>query len=120
MARVLLTGDAKDDIRGLDNSVRARVAKDLQKLKTSPSSRGEPLGSKGTGNLTGLRKMYVGPNKEYRAVFAAEGDEIAVVMVVATRADAECYELALARVHLMSNEKQQTEMTALLISIIGR
>jgi len=119
MARVQLTDDAQDDIRGLDNSLRIRVLKDLQKLKISPSSRGDPLGSKAPGNLTGLRKMYVGPSKGYQAVFAAQGDEIAIVIVVATRADAECYELALARVRLMSDQRQQSEMTKLLISIIG-
>lgn len=119
MARVELTDDAKDDIRGLDRSVQVRVLKDLEKLKASPDMRGEPLGSRNNGNLSGLRKLYVGPNKGYRAVFAADGDEIAIVMVVASRADSECYELALARVRLLSDQKQQDEMTALLMSIIG-
>jgi mRNA interferase RelE/StbE len=63
MARVELTDDAKDDIRGLDGSVKARVLKDLKKLETSPADRGQPLGSRDTGNLTGLRKLYVGPKK---------------------------------------------------------
>lgn len=120
MARVQLTDDAKDDIRGLDGSVRTRVLKDLQKLEDSPSLRGDPLGSRKTGNLTGLRKLYVGPNKGYRAVFAAEGDNLAIVMVVATRSDQECYQLALARVRLMSDEDKQAEMTELLLSIIGQ
>lgn len=60
MARVELTDDAKDDIRGLDGSVKARVLKDLQKLNTSAADRGEPLGSRSSGNLTGLRKLPVG------------------------------------------------------------
>lgn len=120
MARVQLTDDAKDDILGLDGAVRARVLKDLQKLKTSPADRGAPLGSRETGNLTGLRKLYVGPNKGYRAVFAADGDVLAVVVVVAARADGECYELALSRLRLLGNAEQQTEMTKMLMSIIGR
>lgn len=120
MARVELTDDAKDDIRGLDGSVRTRVLKDLKKLATSPSDRGDPLGSRDTGNLTGLRKLYVGPKKGYRAVFAAEGDVLAVVVVVAARAESECYELAVTRMRLLADGDQRTEMTQLLMSIIGQ
>ncbi|UVO13794.1 type II toxin-antitoxin system RelE/ParE family toxin [Mycobacterium sp. SVM_VP21] len=119
MARVQLTDDAKDDIRGLDGSVRTQVLKDLKKLEVAPSQRGGPLGSRNSGNLTGLRKLYVGPNNGYRAVFAAEGDNLAVVMVVAARADAECYEMAVARLMLMSDQSQQNEMVSLLKSIMG-
>ena len=120
MARVELTDDAKDDIRGLDVSVKIRVLKDLEKLKDSPADRGQPLGSRDTGNLTGLRKMYVGPNKGHRAVFAADGDVIAIVVVVAARAESECYELAVARMRLLADSGQRTEMTQMLLSIIGR
>lgn len=73
-----------------------RVLKDLKKLETSPSDRGQPLGSRNTGNLTGLRKIYVGPRKGCRAVFTTEGDAIAIVMVVAARSESECYELAVS------------------------
>jgi mRNA interferase RelE/StbE len=120
MARVQLTDDAKDDIRGFDGSIRARVMKDLKKLETSPADRGEPLGSRNSGNLTGLRKLPVGPNKGYRAVFTAEGDELAVVIVVAARQEQECYELALARVRLISDHQEKSEMAALLQAIAKR
>lgn len=120
MARVELTDDAKDDIRGLDRSVAARVLKDLKKLETSPASRGAPLGNRATGDLSGLRKLRVGPRNAYRAVFAAEGDHLAVVMVVAARADAECYEMAVARLALLAGDERHSEMARLLISIIGR
>lgn len=119
MARVELTDDAKDDIRGLDGSVKARVLKDLQKLKTSPADRGEPLGSRDTGNLTGLRKLKVGPKKGYRAVYAAEGDTLAIVMVVAARSESECYQVALARIRLLADTEQRSEMAELLMSMIG-
>jgi mRNA interferase RelE/StbE len=114
MARVELTDDAKDDIRGLDGSVKTRVLKDLKKLETAPSNRGQPLGSRDTGNLTGLRKLYVGPRKGYRAVFAAEGDAIAIVMVVAARSESECYELAVTRIRLLADAGQRSEAAALL------
>jgi mRNA interferase RelE/StbE len=120
MARVELTDDAKDDIRGLDGSVKARVLKDLQKLKTSPADPGEPLGSRDTGNLTGLRKLSVGPKKGFRAVFAADGDVLAIVVVIAARSESECYQLAVARMRLIADTEQQSEMTRMLNSIIGR
>lgn len=120
MARVELTDDAKDDIRGLDGSVQVRVLKDLQKLKTSRADRGEPLGSRITGNLTGLRKLPVGPRKAYRAVFAADEDVLAVVVVAAARSESECYDLAVARMRLLADSDQQTEMTNLLMAVIGR
>jgi mRNA interferase RelE/StbE len=119
MARVELTDDAMDDIRGLDGSVKARVLKDLQKLKTSPGQRGEPLGSHNAGNLTGRRKLPVGPKKGYRVVFAADGDLLAVVVVVAARSESECYEVALARMRLITDVEQQSEVTKILMSIIG-
>jgi mRNA interferase RelE/StbE len=120
MARVTLTDDAKHDIRGLDRSVQTRVLKDLKKLETAPADRGQPLGSRRSGNLTGLRKLYVGPRKGYRAVFAAEGDTLAVVIVIAARADAECYEMALARLQRIAEPAKLTEMSKLLLSIMER
>ncbi len=120
MARVLLTDDAKDDIRALDGSVQPRVLKDLKKLETSPADRGQPLGSHNTGDLTGLRKLKVGPRKGYRAVFAAEGDDIAIVMVVAARSESECYQLAMTRIRLLADTEQRSEVAELLMSIMGR
>jgi mRNA interferase RelE/StbE len=118
MARIELTDDAKDDIRGLDRSVQARILRDLKKLEDSPSQRGAPLGSRKSGNLTGLRKLYIGPSSDYRAVFAADGDTVAVVMVVAKRAEEECYQLAVARLRLLSDAKDKNEVTALLMSLV--
>lgn len=114
MAPVLLTDDAKDDIRALDGSVRARIAKDLKKLENSPSQRGEPLGSQQSGNLTSFRKMYVGPKKGYRAVFLPDGDQLSVVLVVAEREDQQCYEMAVARIRLLSSTSQRAEVVQLL------
>ncbi|MBS9535829.1 type II toxin-antitoxin system RelE/ParE family toxin [Mycobacterium sp. M1] len=120
MARVELTDDAKNDIRRLDGSVRTRVLKDLQKLKTAPADRGAPLRARDTSNLTGLRKLRVGPKKAYRAVFAADGDTLAVVVVVAARSESQCHELALARLRLLADSAQRTELTNLLTAIMGR
>lgn len=117
MARVKLTDDAKDDVRGLDGSVQVRVVKDLKKLEVSPSDRGDPLGSRKSGNLTGLRKLYVGPDRGYRAVFAAEGDDLAVVMVVAARSDSECYEMAVARLELAGKEGHSEALKALIAAM---
>ncbi|MBY0440945.1 MAG: type II toxin-antitoxin system RelE/ParE family toxin [Mycobacteriaceae bacterium] len=119
MARVLLTDDAKDDIRDLDGSAKARVLSDLKKLETSPADRGQPLGARDMGNLTGLRKLKIGPRNAYRAVYATEGDAVAVVIVVGARSQAECYQLALTRIRLLADTEERSEVTGLLMSIIG-
>ena len=67
-----------------------------------------------------LRKLKMGHNKGYRAVFAAEGDDLAVVMVVAARSESECYELAVARIRLLASTEQRNEVAELLMSMIGR
>ena len=114
MARVELTDDAKDDLRNLDGSVTARVLKDLKKLESNPALRGEPLGVRKTGDLTGFRKLYVGPKKGYRAVFAADGDTLAVVLVIAEREDQLCYEMAVARIQLIASDAQRADVAKLL------
>lgn len=103
MAEVLLTEDAVEDLQGLDGAVRPQVFRALLRLENSPEQRGAPLGSNLGGNLTGYRKLVVG-RKSYRIVYRVEPDgSIAVVVVVAKRADNEVYELALARIKLHTN-----------------
>lgn len=100
MAVVKLLREAAEDVRDLDGSARVLVLKALEKLKTNPEQRGQPLGSKATGNLTSLRKLVVG-NRDYRIVYRClDADRIAVVMVVAKRADNEVYDLAVARLRM--------------------
>lgn len=118
MARVELTDDAKDDIRALDGSVQKRILKEITKLEIQPDQRGTPLGSRKSGNLTGFRKLYAGPNYAYRIVFTTDGNTLAVVMVVAEREDQACYELALARVRLLSDAEQKDEVVTLLKSLV--
>lgn len=48
----------------------------------------------------------------------ADGDVLALVVVVAARSDAECYELALARMKLLAGAGQ-TEATRMLLAVIG-
>lgn len=103
MARVEFTDDAREDLRDLDGSSRSIVFKALLKLRDQPEQRGQPLGSRARGNLTGLRKLVIG-NRDYRAVYqvTAAGD-VAIVIVVAKRAESEVYELAIARMRLSTD-----------------
>ena len=120
MARLQFTDDAKDDIRALDRSVQARVLKDLEKLKHSPVDRGGPLGARQyTGNLSGLRKLRVGPKDAYRAVYFADGDDLAIVMVVAARSDAHCYQLARTRLELMPDAPGVDGLRAFLLEMVS-
>ncbi|THJ68436.1 type II toxin-antitoxin system RelE/ParE family toxin [Arthrobacter echini] len=97
MASVQLTDDAREDLLGLDGSARKIVLKTLLKLEDQPESRGQPLGSRKTGNLTGLRKLVVG-DRDYRIVYRVEDDgTVWVIWVIGRRADDEVYALALAR-----------------------
>lgn len=100
MAHVVLTTEAREDLRGLDGAARKLVVKSIAKLSESPEQRGAPLGSRSTGNLTGLRKLVVG-DRQYRIVYQVEQDgSVCVVWVIGSRVDEECYDLALARVDL--------------------
>src|SRR5674476_1430473 len=110
MAKVLLTDDALEDLRGLGGSARKLGIKALGKLRDSPELRGAPLGSRRTGNLTGFRKVVVG-DRQYRIVYRVEDDgTICVVWVIGSRVDEECYRIAAARLELHADPKIAAEM----------
>lgn len=110
MATIILTPEAQEDIRALDGSARKLIMNGLKKLKDSPGQRGAPLGSHTSGNLTGLRKLVVG-NRQYRVVFRVDADEsIVVVWVVGSRVDAECYDLAVARLEMYTHRPELRDM----------
>ena len=120
MAKVLLTDDALEDLRGLDGSARKLVIKALGKLRDSLELRGAPLGSRRTGNLTGFRKVVVG-DRQYRIVYRVEDDgTICVVWVIGSRVDEECYRVAVARLELHADPKIAAEMGAALETLWRR
>jgi mRNA interferase RelE/StbE len=103
MARVTLTEDAEDDFYGLDGATQRIVAKGLIKLETEPAKRGQPLGSRSTGDLTTFRKLVVG-KKDYRIIYRVEpSGDVVVVWVIGPRSDEEAYVLAVARMRLHEN-----------------
>ena len=113
-ARVVLTDDARQDLRGLDGAARKIVANGIQKLQTDPALRGAPLGTRATGDLTGLRKLVVG-NRAYRIVYRVEADgTVAVVLVIAGRADDEVYRLAVARVAALADPERAAALRQLI------
>ncbi len=107
MGRVQLTSDAKEDLRDLDGSARILVLKALKKLETNPDDRGQPLGSSPKGSLVGFRKLVVG-DRLWRIVYRVEpSGDVTVVWVIAKRADAEVYELAVARLQISAELDEQ-------------
>ncbi|MGN6523268.1 MAG: type II toxin-antitoxin system RelE family toxin, partial [Actinomycetes bacterium] len=105
MARVVLTADAREDVRDLDGSARKLVLRALKKLEDDPLQRGQPLGS-GKDNLTGYRKLVVG-NRDYRVIYRVERDgTVVVVWVIGSRTDGECYALATARMKLAATDPE--------------
>lgn len=121
MAKVVLTNEAKEDIRDLDRSAQTRVLRKLKELETDPEKRGQPLGSKAGGNLTGLRKLVVG-DRQYRIVYRVEQDgSVVVVWVIGERADDRCYELASARVRMYASDEELAQnLQRLLMSAWDR
>jgi len=118
MAEVLITEEALEDLQDLDRAVQLQVFRALLKLENSPELRGSPLGSNLGGNLTGYRKLVVGRG-DYRVVYRVEPDgTIAVVLVIAKRADNEAYQLALARVRLHPDANVR-DLAVPLESILG-
>lgn len=84
----------------LDGSARKQAVKALKMLERDPELRGQPLGSRGSGNLTTFRTLVIG-NRDCRIIFHVEPDgTIVVIRVIASRTDDECYELALSRLQL--------------------
>jgi len=119
MARVELTEDALEDLRDLDGSARQQVFKAIEKLKTEPEKRGQPLGKQPGGNLVTFRKLVVG-DRDYRIVYRIEADgTVVVVWVIAKRADGECYELAKARLLMHGDQEMAKLATALLDTAFG-
>lgn len=106
-ARVVLLPEARDDLRDLDGAAQRIVLKGMLKLRSEPAQRGAPLGARGPGNLTGLRKLVVG-NRDYRIVYDVQDDgTIVVVWVIGRRADDEVYRLAVARLETYTGDRQK-------------
>jgi mRNA interferase RelE/StbE len=110
---VVLTDDAREDLRDLDRSVQIQVLKALTKLRDNPEQRGAPLGRRSTSNLTSFRKLVVG-NRDYRIIYRVEADgTVVVVWVIGRRADGEAYELAMARLRTHGNAAVRELATSL-------
>lgn len=117
MARILLTTEAKEDLRDLDGSARKVVLKALKKLESDPERRGQPLGNRAGGNLSTFRKLVVG-DRDYRVIYRVEPDgTVVVVWVIGRRADNECYDLAIARVKMYARDR---ELVGELVGLLDR
>ena len=96
---VKFTLEADRDRSSLDTSVRNQVDKAIRKVSQNPLPKSEcgygtPLGHKSGSNLTGLCKITLkklGVRVVYRLIRDAE---IMLIIVIATRADDEVYEIA--------------------------
>ena len=98
--RVVLTDEAKEDLRDLDGAARRIVVKGLRKLEDNPDQRGEPL----QRELTTYRKLVVGDG-DYRIIYRVEGGIVCVVWVIGMRKDDTVYDLAHARLATLSDRQ---------------
>jgi mRNA-degrading endonuclease RelE of RelBE toxin-antitoxin system len=94
MATVRLSRGAETDVAKADGSQLDSIAKGLNKLRTSPHLRGEPL----RDQLEGLRKLIVGSrNLRIVYLYVEESDEV-LVIAIGHRRDEAVYKLALSRI----------------------
>ncbi|MDR2702819.1 MAG: type II toxin-antitoxin system RelE/ParE family toxin [Cellulomonadaceae bacterium] len=114
-SQVLLLDEAKEDLRDFDGATRKMLLKAIGKLRQSPDQRGEPLGSRANGNLTGFRKLVVG-NRDYRIVYDVRDDgTVVVIWVIGRRVNSEAYALAQTRIELYATDiNKKTALLGLL------
>jgi mRNA interferase RelE/StbE len=112
MAAVLLTDDAKADLRDFDRAAQIRILKALKKLESDPEQRGEPQ----VRELAGYRKLVVG-DREVRVIYTVEKDgSIAVVWIIGRRANDEVYQIARSRLLDVDDSELQATLAQLLTS----
>jgi mRNA interferase RelE/StbE len=117
MAKVVLTRDAKDDLRDFDRTTQRLVVKGLRKLEDQPEQRGVPLAKE----LSGYRKLVVG-DREVRIIYTVEEDgTVCVVWLIGRRANGEVYELARARLIAVEDAEihQMLEETLAQVNSLG-
>lgn len=113
MARVVLTAEAKEDVRDLDGAAKKLVLRAMKKLEDNPAQRGQPLGR----GLATFRKLVVG-DRDYRIVYRVEDDgTVCVVWVVGKRADNYCYDLAMSRLKTYSDRVAAGEIRSLVDAV---
>ena len=102
MWEIYFIDEAKKDLRRLDNSVRIKVIKGIQKVAQNPlpvsqGGYGKPLGNKAGLNLTNLLKIKF-RDIGIRVVYKIEFDEsVMKIIVIAARSDEQVYKEALKR-----------------------
>ena len=94
--------EALNDMKRLDNSIRPKVAKGIQKVSQNPISiyqggYGKPLANKDGANLAGLFKIKF-RGIRIRVVYSIEKrNNVMTIIVVSVRADNQVYQVASQR-----------------------
>lgn len=117
MADVTFTDPAVDDLRRLGPDVAPKVLRKVLILLKSPEA-GYTLG----GELTGYRKLVVGPST-WRIVYKVIDEnriEICEIWAVGPRADDEVYLEAAARVKAAAGQRPETRKLADVIAGLGK
>lgn len=96
--------EARDDLKGLDGSVRLRVLKALDKVATNPlpssgsePGYGKPLGNRDGTDLTGLLKVKLKRDGVRIVYKLEERDGVMLFIVIGMRTDDEVYREAARR-----------------------
>ena len=100
--KIILSDDAKADMRSLDGSQREEVFRSIKKVSQNPlpyteGGYGKPLGNKSGENLTGCFKIKL-RRLGIRVVYLLERTERGMeIIVVGVRSDSEVYDTAFER-----------------------
>lgn len=117
MTEIAFTDAAIDDLRRIGPDAVPKVLKKVLLLLDSPLA-GYPLG----GELTGFRKLVVGPNT-WRIVYRvidAKAIEICEIWAVGERADDEVYAEAASRVRAAADQGPEFRKLADVVEQLGR
>lgn len=117
MTEITFTDAAIDDLRRIGPDAVPKVLKKVLLLLDSPLA-GYPLG----GELTGFRKLVVGPNT-WRIVYRvidAKAIEICEIWAVGERADDEVYAEAASRVRAAADQGPEFRKLADVVEQLGR
>ena len=101
--------EAVNDLRKLDNSIRARVLSVILKLEIDPLNYGLPLGNKLGLDLTAFFKIT--PSDGYRVVYFVQKNEVLVTIIsIGKREKEKVYKnaaLRIERLRTMANIELQ-------------
>jgi mRNA interferase RelE/StbE len=120
--RVELVDDAFSDLERLNKTGRiVDFLTKLVRIEEAGTKAGMPLGHKERlrQNLTGWWKVVVG-DRDWRIVFKEdEQTQVATILVIGERSDAECYAEAMRRLNTMTEHRSARSLSEAMLRLLA-